>query len=78
MVLVIQEVENLVKDLLLCHGGESPEAQGHVAQQRGLNLLRGRPRVQVVVDNHAHTVVVHTIDDSLAAHGWVATKRAQN
>ena len=27
--------------------------------------------MQVVVDNH-------TIDDSLAAHGWDATKRAQN
>ena len=37
----------------------------------GLSLLRGRLGVQVVVDNH-------TIDDSLAAHGWDATKRAQN
>ena len=36
-----------------------------------LSLLRGRLGVQVVVDNH-------TIDDSLAAHGWDATKRAQN
>ena len=37
----------------------------------GLSLRRGRLGVQVVVDNH-------TIDDSLAAHGWDATKRAQN
>ena len=37
----------------------------------GLSLLRGRLGVQVVVDNH-------TIDDSLAAHGWDATKRAHN
>ena len=37
----------------------------------GLRLLQGRLGVQVVVDNH-------TIDDSLAAHGWDATKRAQN
>ena len=37
----------------------------------GLSLLRGRLRVQVVVDNH-------TVDDSLAAHRWDATKRAQN
>ena len=37
----------------------------------GLRLLRGRLGVQVVVDNH-------TIDDSLAAHGWDATKRAQH
>ena len=37
----------------------------------GLSLLRGRLGVQVVVDNH-------TIDDSLAAHGWDATKRAPN
>ena len=35
----------------------------------GLSLLRGRLGVQVVVDNH-------TIDDSLAAHGWDATQRA--
>ena len=38
---------------------------------RGLSLLRGRLGVQVVVDNH-------TIDDSLAAHGWDAIKRAQH
>ena len=37
----------------------------------GLSLLRGRLRVQVVVDNH-------TIDDSMAAHLWDATKGAQN
>ena len=37
----------------------------------GLSLLQGRLGVQVVVDNH-------TIEDSLAAHGWDATKRAQN
>ena len=37
----------------------------------GLSLLRGRRGVQVVVNNHA-------IDDSLAAHGWDATKRAQH
>ena len=37
----------------------------------GLSLLQGRLGVQVVVDNH-------TIDDSLGAHGWDATKRAQN
>ena len=36
----------------------------------GLSLLRGRLEVEVVVDNH-------TIDDSLAAHGWDAIKRAQ-
>ena len=35
----------------------------------GLSLLRGRLGVQVVVDNH-------TIDDSVAAHGWDVTKRA--
>ena len=38
---------------------------------RGLSLLRGRLGVQVVVDNH-------TMDDSLAAHGWDATKRARH
>ena len=27
-----KEVENLVKVLLLCHGGRSPEAEAHVAQ----------------------------------------------
>ena len=37
----------------------------------GLSLLRGRPGVQVVVDNH-------TIDDSFWLHGWEATKRAQH
>ena len=37
----------------------------------GLTLLRGTLVVQLVVDNH-------TIDDSLAAHGRDATKRAQN
>ena len=37
----------------------------------GLSFLRGRLGVHVVVDNH-------TIDDSLVAHGWDATKRAQN
>ena len=37
----------------------------------GLSLLRGRLRGQVVVDNH-------TIDDRLPAHGWDATKKAQN
>ena len=37
----------------------------------GLSLLRGTLGVQVVVDNH-------TIDDSLAPHGWDATKTAQN
>ena len=37
----------------------------------GLSFLRGRLGVQVVVDNH-------TIDDSPAAHGWDATKRAQH
>ena len=37
----------------------------------GLSLLRGRLGVQVVVDNH-------TNDDSLLAHGWAATKRAQH
>ena len=37
----------------------------------GLSLLQGRLGVQVVVDNH-------TIDDSLAAHGWDATQRAQH
>ena len=37
----------------------------------GLSLLRGRLRVQVVVDNH-------TIDDSLWLLGWDATKRAQH
>ena len=36
-----------------------------------LSLVRGRLGVQVVVDNH-------TTDDSLAAHGWDATKRAQH
>ena len=36
----------------------------------GLSLLRGKLGVQVVVDNHS-------IDDSLAAHGWNVTKRAQ-
>ena len=35
----------------------------------GLSLLRGRLRVQVVVDNH-------TIDDSLRAEGWDVTKRS--
>ena len=35
----------------------------------GLSLLRGRPRVQVVVDNH-------TIDDSLRREGWDVTKRS--
>ena len=41
-VLFCKEVENLVKVLLLCHGGKSPEAEAHVAQHRG----------QVVVNNH--------------------------
>ena len=66
-----KEVENLVKVLMLCQGGESPEAEAHVAQERGLSLLLGRLGVQVVMDNHI-------IDDSLAAHGWDATKRAQH
>ena len=38
---------------------------------KGLSLLRGRLRAQVVVNNH-------TIDDSLWLHGWDATQRAQN
>ena len=38
---------------------------------RGLSRHRGRLGLQVVLDNH-------TIDDSLAAHGWDATKRTQN
>ena len=37
----------------------------------GLSLLWGRLGLQVVVDNY-------TINDSLAAHGWDATKRAQH
>ena len=37
----------------------------------GLSLLQGRLGVQVVVDNH-------TIDDSVAAHGWDASKRAKS
>ena len=37
----------------------------------GLSLLWGGLGVQMVVDSH-------TIDDSLAAHGWDATKRAQH
>ena len=37
----------------------------------GLSHLWGRIGVQVIVDNH-------TIDDSLAVHGWDATKRAQH
>ena len=37
----------------------------------GLSLLRGGLGVQVVVDNH-------TIDDSLVAHGWDATKMAHH
>ena len=37
----------------------------------GLSLLWRKLGVQLVVDNH-------TIDDSLAVHGWDATKRAQN
>ena len=57
-----KEVENLVKALLLCHGGESPEA---------ISLLHGRLGVLGVVDNH-------TINDSLAAHGWGVTKKAQH
>ena len=66
-----KEVENLVKVLLRCHRGESLEAESHVAQQRGPKPPPGRLGVQVVVDNH-------TIDGSLAAHGWDATKRAKN
>ena len=42
-----------------------------LGNSRGLSLLRGRLGVQVLVDNQ-------TIDDSFAAHGWDATKRAQN
>ena len=38
---------------------------------RRVSLLRGRLGVQVVVDNH-------TFDESLAAQGWDATKRAQH
>ena len=37
----------------------------------GPSLLRGRLGVQVVADDH-------TIDDSLAAHEWDATKREQH
>ena len=40
-------------------------------KRAGRSLLRGRPEVQVVVDNH-------TIDDSLWSHWWDPTKRAQN
>ena len=39
-----KEVENLVKVLLLCHGGESPELEAHVAQQRGPKPPPGETR----------------------------------
>ena len=39
-----KEVENLVKVLLLCHGGESPEAEAHVAQQRAPKPPLGETR----------------------------------
>ena len=43
-VLFCKEVENLVKVLLLCHGGKSPEAEAHVAQQRGPKPPPGETR----------------------------------
>ena len=43
-VLFSKEVENLVKVLLLYHGGESPEAEAHVAQQRGPKPPPGETR----------------------------------
>ena len=66
-----KEVDNRVNVPFVRHGGESPEAEAHVAQQRGPKPPPGNAGVQVVVDNR-------TIDDSLAAHAWVATKRAQH
>ena len=60
-VLFCKEVENLVKVLLLCHGGKSPEAVRMLRNSVGLSLLRGRLGV-VVVDNG-------TIYDSLWSHG---------
>ena len=35
MYFFFKEVEKVVKVLVLCHGGESPEAEAHGAQQRG-------------------------------------------
>ena len=49
----------------------SQRLQRMLRNSGGLSVLRGRLGVQVVVDNH-------TIDDSLAAHGWDATRRAQH
>ena len=59
-----------IKVLVLCHGGDSRRLRRMLCKSGGLSLLRGRLGVQVVVDNHI-------IDDSLAAHGWDATKRVQ-
>ena len=44
MYFFFKEVENLVKVLLLCHGGESPEAEAHVAQRRGPKFPPGETR----------------------------------
>ena len=66
-----KEGENLVKVLLLCHGWKSSEAEASVAQQRGPKPPPGETRGASGCDNH-------TIDDSLAAHGCDATKRAPN
>ena len=51
--------------------GSQQRLKRMLRRNRGLTLLRGRLGVQPVEDNH-------TIDDSLAVHGWDATKRAQN
>ena len=51
--------------------GSHRRLKGMLRNSGGLSLLRGRLGVQVVVNNH-------TIDDTLAVHGWDATKRAQN
>ena len=62
-----KEVENLVKVLLVCHGGESRRLKRMLPHSGGLSLFRKRLGVQVVVDNH-------TIDHRLWSHGWDATK----
>ena len=51
--------------------GTHPRLKRMLRNTGGLSLLRGRLGLQVVADNH-------TIDDSLVAHGWDATKRAQH
>ena len=66
-----KDLDNPVKMLLLCHGGSHRRLKRMLCNSGGLSLLWGRLGVQVVGDNH-------TIDDSLAAHTWDATKRARH